>query len=132
MILAALSEISKKVPQICWASISLCIMMYTLTVCYVMLRSQEVNLTIEGMSVEMTRAASTQETAATELEKASAIITELRAEVSRLSENQPMPIIEQKHEYETPNMFKEKAQKLREQSQNMQRQVQQQQQQYKK
>jgi len=82
----ALIQLLKKVPALCWAMVCLCMMIYTATLCTVMLRSSEINLTINGMAMNMSKAATDQKAAALELESAAQIITELRGFIAEMKE----------------------------------------------
>lgn len=131
----------KRVPLMCWASVCLCMLTYTATLCYVMLRSSEINVTMDGMTVQMSQVAATQDAAAGKLEEAAATIASLREEVAALTlqatEAMPPPLflarpVDKVPDKELPQKvvevqenLKEQAATMRAQSQQIQQQVQQ-------
>ena len=137
MFLTFLADLLKKLPMLCWAVIALCALMYTSTVCYVMLRSSAVSVTIDGMTMEMTRAAATTNSAAGDLEAAAQTIEQLKAELAAARPERPSDEIPRAPvmtaaapaQESVEDGLKGKAAKMRQQSQQILQQAQQQQQQ---
>jgi len=130
-----LAELFKKIPTLCWAVFAMCALMYTATLCFVMLRSSAVNVTIDGMTMEMSRAAATTDSAAAELDDAAKTIADLKAQLAAAK----TPLMLQAVQPPAPapvavlapveTGLRAKASQMRKQSEQIQQQVQQQQQQ---
>jgi hypothetical protein len=84
---------AKKVPVFCWLMVCLCLVTYTGTLCYVMIRASTVNVEVNGMTMELTRAATKQDSAADEMERAARTIADLRLELAALTAKAEEPKI---------------------------------------
>jgi proteasome assembly chaperone (PAC2) family protein len=79
------AAVSKKIPVFCWGVVCMCLLAYTSTLCFVMLRSSTMSVEVSGMTMELGRAAGQQDRAASELEQAARVIKELREEIAAMT-----------------------------------------------